>query len=208
MGKSTLLRLIAGQHLLPPHCLRVFGRSPFHDLQGESPTLVDGYFPLHLDLRVSEVLEGPASRDLSRETELIDLLGIDPGWRMHRVSEGQRRRVQLLLALRRPSRLLLLDEVTSQLDVVIRADLLSWLRWRSDELTLLYATHILDGLVDGLVSASREAWPSHLLYLGFERPPLFRPIAEIPELKQTSLLKLCDRWMREELDALRPRRRL
>ena len=46
-----------------------------------------------------------------RRDELVKILGVDPEWRMHRVSDGQRRRVQLLLGLVRPFDILLLDEV-------------------------------------------------------------------------------------------------
>jgi CCR4-NOT complex subunit CAF16 len=48
------------------------------------------------------------------------------------VSDGQRRRVQLLLGLIRPFKILLLDEVTVSLDVVVRQDLLRWLKRESE----------------------------------------------------------------------------
>ena len=44
------------------------------------------------------------------------------------VSDGQRRRVQLLLGLVRPFDILLLDEVTTCLDVIVRQDLMRWLQ--------------------------------------------------------------------------------
>ena len=66
---------------------------------------------------------------------------------MHRVSDGQRRRVQLLLGLVRPFDILLLDEVTTCLDVIVRQDLLRWLQRETETrgATVLYATHIFDG---------------------------------------------------------------
>merc|ERR1711968_217774 len=54
-------------------------------------------------------------------------LGVDLDWRMHQVSDRQRRRVQILLGLIRPFKILLLDEVTVSLDVVVRQDLLRYL---------------------------------------------------------------------------------
>src|SRR4051812_20867824 len=49
-GKSTLLRLIAGHHLLGADTLKVFGRSPFYDLSlSAEVSLVEGYFPLNID---------------------------------------------------------------------------------------------------------------------------------------------------------------
>ena len=63
-----------------------------------------------------------------------------------------------MLGLIRPFKILLLDEVTVSLDVVVRQDLLRWLRYESETrgATILYATHIFDGLDD---------WPTHLHYL-------------------------------------------
>ncbi|CAN0489728.1 unnamed protein product, partial [Laminaria digitata] len=74
------------------------------------------------------------------------------------VSDGQRRRVQLLLGLVKPFKILLIDEITTSLDVVVRQDLLMWLHKESVErgATIIYATHIFDGLDD---------WPTHLTYL-------------------------------------------
>merc|ERR1740138_925396 len=89
---------------------------------------------------------------------LVALLDMDLTWRVHQVSDGQRRRAQLLLKLLRPSSLLLMDEVTTDLDVVSRQALLQFLREECDErgATVVYSTHILDGLDD---------WPSHVLHL-------------------------------------------
>ena len=54
--------------------------------------------------------------------------------------------------------MLLLDEVTVSLDVIVRMDLLAWLKRESEErgATVIYATHIFDGL---------DGWPTHLHYL-------------------------------------------
>jgi CCR4-NOT complex subunit CAF16 len=68
-----------------------------------------------------------------RRDELVKLLGIDLNWRMHQVSDGQRRRVQIMIGLLRPFKILLLDEVTVSLDVVVRVDLLNWLRVESQK---------------------------------------------------------------------------
>lgn len=68
-----------------------------------------------------------------RRDELVHMLGIDLNWRMHQVSDGQRRRVQIFIGLIRPFKILLLDEVTVSLDVVVRQDLLMWLKKESEE---------------------------------------------------------------------------
>jgi len=48
------------------------------------------------------------------------VLDVDLEWRMHKVSDGQRRRVQICMGLLRPFKVLLLDEITVDLDVVGR----------------------------------------------------------------------------------------
>lgn len=53
---------------------------------------------------------------------------------------------------------LLLDEITVDLDVLARADLMTFLRSECEErgATIIYATHIFDGL---------ESWPTHIVSL-------------------------------------------
>lgn len=203
-GKSTLLRLAAGRHLVRSGELQVLGHSPFFGLSlARDIALIDGDFPLQLDLRVHELLEATsASADPGLQAELIELLGIDRDWRMSRVSEGQRRRVQLLLGLRRPVRLLLLDEVTAHLDLVMRADLLDWLKARSEShgLTILHTTHILDGL--WMPSRrDRGGWPTHLITVRFSGPPTRLAIDAIPELREpgSSLLSYCEDLIRKDV---------
>ena len=42
---------------------------------------------------------------------MLDILDVDLDWRMHQISDGERRRVQLCFGLMAPWDLLLLDEV-------------------------------------------------------------------------------------------------
>jgi CCR4-NOT complex subunit CAF16 len=51
------------------------------------------------------------------------------------------------------------------------------------------ATHIFDGL---------EAWPSHVMYVAGGKLQVFEPAENIPELRQGQLLRLVERWLREE----------
>ncbi|KAF2611357.1 hypothetical protein F2Q70_00007024, partial [Brassica cretica] len=87
---------------------------------------------------------------------VVKVLDIDISWRLHKVSDGQRRRVQICMGLLKPFKVLLLDEITVDLDVLARADLLTFLRKECQErgATIIYATHIFDGLED---------WPTHIL---------------------------------------------
>ncbi len=180
VGKSTLMRLCAGKHILPPEKLRVFGHSPYHDFQfSQRISFVDGHFPFHVDVEVGELLDRYRQGvDEQREAELIEVLEIDRHWSLRTVSDGQRRRVDLLLSLRQPADLLLLDEVTTQLDVVARADFLHWLKRTNEKsgMTVVYTTHILDGLM----RSGAEPWPTHLLLLRFAGPPRYLSVGEKP----------------------------
>jgi CCR4-NOT complex subunit CAF16 len=119
---------------------------------------------------------------------------------MHQVSDGQRRRVQIFLGLIRPFKVLLLDEVTVSLDVVVRQDLLRWLKRESEErgATILYATHIFDGLDD---------WPTHMHYLCNKGHTGWQGKVEDLELYQqlrakgepSPLLRIAESWLRAEL---------
>lgn len=175
-GKTTLLRIMAGKHMVAPESVRVLGRSAFHDtdLAGEVEFL-GGAFPFEVDIRVGDLVAGVRQADPARRDRLIALLGVDLEWHMHRVSDGQRRRVQLLLGLIRPRRLLLLDEVTTDLDLLARQDLLDFLREESEQrsVTILYATHILDRL---------ETWASHLCAIRAGRVAWMGALEDMPEL--------------------------
>lgn len=101
------------------------------------------------DIGVHEMCRDLQLEFPERSEYLFGLLGVDPNWRMHQVSDGQRRRVQLLLGLIRPYELLVLDEITADLDVVMRQDLLEFLKQETEtrKATIVYCTHIFDGLV-------------------------------------------------------------
>jgi len=191
-GKTTLLRIIAGKHMVDPAAVRVLGLSAFHD-----PTLTSrveflgGRFPFEVDLRVDEILARQLDVDLARRDRLIDVLGVDVTWHMHAVSDGQRRRVQLLLGLMRPRDVLLLDEITTDLDLIARQDLLAFLRAESEQrgTTILYATHIFDTL---------DRWATDILYVAAGKVVVDAPIGELRELADTPLVTIVERWLRRD----------
>jgi CCR4-NOT complex subunit CAF16 len=201
VGKSTLLRIVAGRHMIAPEVARVLGRPAFEDttLAGDVAFL-GGPFPFSADISVAEILAGRRGPgiDPARRARVLEILDVDPGWRMHRVSDGQRRRVQILLDLERTLRLVLLDEVTAELDVLARADLLAFLREESAErgLSVVYASHVLDGLGD---------FATDVLFLSPGRLRCFAPIGEALALAErlapgpgSALQRLCVLWMRQD----------
>ncbi|KAI3526931.1 ABC transporter [Colletotrichum paranaense] len=161
-GKTTLLRLLAGKRLAPQGGISIAGIDPFKDgLEGVTYLGLEWVLNpiVRTDIGVLELLRsvgGDAYPD--RRDELVSVLDIDTAWRMHAVSDGERRRVQLAMGLIRPWTILLLDEITVDLDVLSRAEFLAWLRRETEirDCTIVYATHILDNLA---------GWPTHLVHM-------------------------------------------
>ena len=189
-GKTTLLSLLAGKHMIPDAEVRVLGRPAFSDttLVGEV-VFLGGLFPFDVDISVEQILSRFGAVDAARAARLISLLAVDLRWRMHRVSDGQRRRVQILLSLLQPRRLLLCDEMTTDLDVVARADLLEFLQEECEArgATIFYATHIFDGI---------ERWATHVAFLRQGKIARLTRLDELDELRGGSLLRVVDQWLR------------
>jgi CCR4-NOT complex subunit CAF16 len=196
-GKTTLLTLVAGKHMVADRAVRVLGRPAFTDTSlALRVAFLGGAFPFDVDVGVDEILARQQDVDGARRDHLLSVLGVDPRWRMSRVSDGQRRRVQILLGLLHPAEVLLLDEVTTDLDVIARSDLLAFLRRESEErgATILYASHILDAL---------DRWATHLAWLDGGAMRVMCRIEEVSELVAlrqdgvgSPLLRLVERWLR------------
>lgn len=162
-GKTTLLRLLAGKRMAPSGAIAVAGADPFKDgLEGVTYLGLEWVLnPVvrRADVGVAELLASVGGDAYpERRDELVSVLDVDTRWRMGAVSDGERRRVQLAMGLVRPWRVLLLDEVTVDLDVLSRASFLGWLRAETEarDCTVVYATHIMDNLA---------GWPTHLVHM-------------------------------------------
>ena len=215
-GKSTLLRILAGRHL-PQQEVKILGLNSFRDTKLNfhrsyldcdwgmtNIAFVGASVPLMADIPVHKMMERLQQSYPERRDELVELLGIDLNWHMHQLSDGQRRRVQLMLGLIRPFKILLLDEITTTLDVCVRQDLLKWLIKESEDrnATILYATHIFDGLDD---------WATHLFYLTHDGKCGWQGKMEDLELYRelttnhypAKMLAIAEHWLRKELEANR-----
>lgn len=129
-GKSTLLRILAGKRLCETN-VRVFGCDVFRN-PPRGITYLGTEWAMNpvvrSDIVVSHFLDSVGGyRHKARRDRLLDILDVDLDWHMHAISDGERRRVQLCMGLMEPWDLLLLDEVTVDLDVQVRSDLLAFL---------------------------------------------------------------------------------
>ena len=122
-GKSTLLSIIAGQKMAEPGVISVLGMDPFRDLKCfDNIRFITAdwieYVPsLVKDVTVRDlldsVMESAPNHEFHSDRRLMQLLGVSPSWQVSVISEGQRRRVQLVLKLLRKGRIILLDEATT-----------------------------------------------------------------------------------------------
>ncbi len=163
-GKTTLLKLMLG--LLPPATgvLRVFGGSP------ASARLKIGYMPQHtqldpqfpvsvLDLTlmgrlgITRTMGGYSRADQDAAQDIMEKLGI---WALRKrhfsaLSGGQKQRALIARALVSHPKLLLMDEPTAGLDLIVETELFALLRELAQSLTIVMVSHDL-GFVSQLVN--------------------------------------------------------
>ena len=212
-GKTTVLHVIAGKTMVGEDAVRVLGRPPFHDIKltcdGELSYLgaqwrrnigsAGADVPLQGDISARQMIEGVANVDQARRERLVKLLDVDLDWSMKALSDGQRRRVQICLGLLKPYKVLLCDEITVDLDILGRLDLLAFFKEECETrgATVVYATHIFDGMAD---------WMTHLAFTSNGELKYGGAKADIPEIQGTKhLLTTIERWLRVDRDERRAR---
>jgi len=201
-GKSTLLSIMGGKRMVPRDECRVLGKAAFHDSAADRMYCGDWWrTDFYFNLTVAELI-GENRLAAPRVQELIDIMQINISWRINAISDGQRRRCQLLDSLAEEKRVYILDEITTDLDLYAREGLLRFLR-RETEVkgaTVFYATHIFDSLAD---------WATHLLF--FSKAKVAR-CCRMEDLKEyhdlvargtrVPLYALIREWVTREYDAV------
>lgn len=204
-GKTTLLKVLGGYHMIPKEMVSVMGEPPFHTthltMSGELSYIGGSWtrevafagnsIPLSGDFPAGKMIDNIRNVDPARKKEIMEVLDINPNWSMSQVSDGQRRRVQLCIGLLKPYKVLLLDEITVDLDVLGRADLLDYLKKDAQKrgACILYATHIFDGL---------EEWLDSVAFVSRGRLQFTKTKEEMPEVQTGGLLHTVAGWLRDE----------
>ena len=167
-GKSTLLRLIAGIHIgYHFEEFNVLGTDrPLDQTNGlvylgnrwVRQSAFTGQSAYTGDIRVGDMMKKWQMDNIERRDELVEVLGIDLDWHMHQVSDGQRKRVQIMIALLKPFRLVLIDEFLSELDIVVRDNMFHYLKkeCKLRNGSIIYATHVFDDL---------DQWMDNVVYI-------------------------------------------
>nr|WOF01081.1 P-loop containing nucleoside triphosphate hydrolase protein [Corynespora cassiicola] len=210
-GKTTLLRLLSGKRMAPANTVHIAGIDPFKmGLEGVTYLGLEWVMNpiVRSDIDVPTLLSSVGGDHYSeRRDELVRILDIDLNWRMHAVSDGERRRVQLAMGLLRPWTILLLDEITVDLDLLSRSNFLAFLKRETETrpCTIVYATHILDNLA---------TWPTHLVHMFLGKVKKMGSVEDlnvIPNPNErvnsgnSQLGELVLRWLQEDLDERGPR---
>ncbi|PSK43143.1 hypothetical protein B9Z65_7097 [Elsinoe australis] len=212
-GKTTLLRLLSGKRMSPRGTILISNVDPFaQGLEGVTYLGLEWVLNpiVRSDIDVPTLLSSVGGDHYpDRRDELIRILDVDPAWRLHAVSDGERRRVQLCMGLLRPWSVLLLDEITVDLDLLTRHNFLDFLRRETEsrKCTIVYATHILDNLA---------GWPSHLVHMSLGRVKKWGDMGSFREASEeegkgtgnSRLGQLVLGWLREDLEERGPRRGL
>ncbi|KAI5203168.1 P-loop containing nucleoside triphosphate hydrolase protein [Aureobasidium subglaciale] len=208
-GKTTLLRLLSGKRMAPKGTVSIAGIDPFAEgLEGV--TYLGMEWTLNsitrTDIDVPTLLSSVGGDAYpERRDELVKILDVDLKWRLHAVSDGERRRVQLCMGLIRPWTVLLLDEITVDLDLLSRYNFLQFLKRETESrpCTIVYATHILDNLAD---------WPTHLVHMSLGKVRQWGAMetfdvegAQGGRSGNSLLGELVLEWLREDLQERGPR---
>ena len=194
-GKSTLLKMIGGKVLCEYDKIKVLNKDPFRDTSlnndityidndwGKQSVAFTGYnMPLQSSLQVKEMMINVKKLYPQRNQKLLEVLDINPEWRLNAVSEGQRKRVQLYLNLIRPFKICLLDEITVNLDLLVKDKFMNYLKneTRNRECCIIYVTHIFDGLED---------WATKLVYMKSDQEMTEYDVETIPNIYRFLLEK-------------------
>ena len=173
-GKSTLLKIIAGKILCQQDKISVKGHDPFRETicnsfinyvnneWGMRSVAYCGYnVPLQSDIKVKDMSVHLKKLYPKRKNELLQVLDIDEEWKLNCISEGQRKRVQLYLNLLKPFDVCLLDEITVNLDILVKYKFFNYLKKEciNNNSCIIYVTHIFDGLdewYDSLIYVSKD----------------------------------------------------
>lgn len=173
-GKSTLLRILTGQIFmgLESDEFDINGRPSANDqangvayLGGtwkRRRTGFEGVCPYTMDCPASEMMAKWQDNHKERRDELVKVLGINLNWRMHECSDGQRKKVRIMIKLLRPFQLCIIDEFAADLDIFSRNRFFNYLTKECKErgASVVYATHIFD---------QADAWASHIAFMQLDK---------------------------------------
>ncbi|MFD5871442.1 ABC transporter ATP-binding protein [Streptomyces sp. NPDC060322] len=200
-GKTSTLELLEGQAEPTGGTVRVLGRDPYHERASVRPRvgvmLQEGGFPTELTVLETVRMWAGCTSGARPADEALELTGLDDRRtvRVKQLSGGERRRLDLTLALLGRPEVLFLDEPTTGLDAQSRRDTWELIReLKAQGTTVLLTTHYLEEaeeLADRLAIMHRGliATTGRVADVVAERPsrisfdlPVDRFLGELPPL--------------------------
>lgn len=161
-GKTTLMRHITGLYLPTEGWASTLGQ-PIGELEQEQLNRI-GFVPQEVQLldwmTVVQHLEYVSSFypvwDLGRQARLLERLELDKDELVGNLSSGNLQKLAIILAVCHHPDFLVLDEPVSDLDPIVRSELLQFLLeiLRDDEAVILVSSHVLrdvEKIVDRVV---------------------------------------------------------
>jgi CCR4-NOT complex subunit CAF16 len=111
-----------------------------------------------MDVAASEMMADWQENFKERRDELVRVLGINLNWRMHECSDGQRKKVRIMIKLLRPFQLCVIDEFAADLDIFSRKRFFDYLSKECEArgASVVYCTHIFD---------QADEWASHVMFM-------------------------------------------
>ncbi|MEO8062888.1 MAG: ABC transporter ATP-binding protein [Pseudomonadota bacterium] len=151
-GKTTLLKHLLGLLRATAGSVRVFGLDPVRDPVGVLSRV--GYLSEERELpewmRIDELMSYTQAYhptwDAAYARELLETFALDPAKKIKELSKGMRAQAGLIAAVAHRPELLILDEPSSGLDVVVRRDILDAVvrAVADDGRTVIFSSHLLD----------------------------------------------------------------
>eukprot|EP00584_Thalassiosira_punctigera_P000151 CAMPEP_0172535652 /NCGR_PEP_ID=MMETSP1067-20121228/7561_1 /TAXON_ID=265564 ORGANISM="Thalassiosira punctigera, Strain Tpunct2005C2" /NCGR_SAMPLE_ID=MMETSP1067 /ASSEMBLY_ACC=CAM_ASM_000444 /LENGTH=667 /DNA_ID=CAMNT_0013320593 /DNA_START=121 /DNA_END=2124 /DNA_ORIENTATION=+ len=186
-GKSTLIRMLTGQIWTGMEYdeFSINGTSKPNDQNNgvcylgntwkRQQTGFNGICPYTIDCAAREMFVKWQETHVERRDELVRVLGIDLDWRMNECSDGQRKKVQIMIKLLRPFRVCVIDEFAADLDILSRSHFFEYLSKECAQrgASVVYATHIFD---------QADSWASHIAFMQLDR--VLSPVRRLDSLPE------------------------
>uniref|UniRef100_A0A7S0CJW3 ABC transporter domain-containing protein n=1 Tax=Proboscia inermis TaxID=420281 RepID=A0A7S0CJW3_9STRA len=130
----------------------------------------EGLCPYTADCAASEMFKGWQEHDVDCPDELVRVLGTDLTWWMNQASDGQRKKVRIMIKLLKPFQVCIIDEFAADLDTLSRSLFKNYLsrECATRGSSVVYATHIFD---------QADNWASHIMFMQLDR--LLSPIYDL-----------------------------
>merc|ERR1712194_446047 len=184
-GKSTLIRILTGQIWTGTEYdeFSINGTNKPNDQNNgvtylgsawkRQQTAFEGMCPYSIDCAASEMFVDWQAKYADRRDEIVKVLGIDLKWRMNQCSDGQRKKVRIMIKLLKPFQVCIIDEFAADLDILSRSRFFDYLSRECAErgASVVYATHIFD---------QADSWASHIAFMQLDR--VLSPIHELKSL--------------------------